>query len=48
MTVLVRESGMLMTVSSNSPSTNVRTLDLETQPDDSAVAVSRSATVTPT
>ena len=34
MTISVREPGMPMTVSRNSPSTNIRALGLEAQPDE--------------
>ena len=47
MTISVRESGMPMTVSRNSPSTNVRPSTSRPSPAKNAVTVSRSATVMP-
>ncbi len=48
MTISVRESGMPMTVSRNSPSTNIRVPSTSRpSPTKNAVTVSRSATVIP-
>src|SRR5919106_2774296 len=48
MTISVRESGMPMTVSRNSPSTNVRPSTSRPNPTKNAVTESRSSTVIPT
>lgn len=47
-TISVRESGMPVTVSTNSPSRNVRPSVSKPSPAKNLVAVSRSATVMPT
>jgi hypothetical protein len=48
MTISLRESGMPMTVSNELALHEHPALDLETQPDENAVALSRSAMVMPT